>query len=126
MIEEIRLFFGKAHVFPNYLVVYMNEGITVKPEYNTHLINIAQKYFKDRPFGYITNRINSYAVNPLVYLQTSKIENLVAFAIVSNPDIKKSNVELEKIFMKIPFEHFSELELAKKWVESIITKHSSN
>ncbi|MCZ4319998.1 hypothetical protein O4H26_13475 [Aequorivita viscosa] len=124
MIEKIHLEFGEGHIFQNYIVVYMNEGITVKPEYNTYLIEISEKYFKNRPFGYITYRINSYAVNPMVYLQTSKIDNLIGFAIVSKTGLKKTNVEVEKRFMKIPFEHFNNLEIAKKWIDSIILKHN--
>tara|TARA_R110002050_G_scaffold182014_2_gene315478 strand:- start:19 stop:396 length:378 start_codon:yes stop_codon:yes gene_type:complete len=123
MVDKIRLDFGEIHVFQNFIVVFMDEGITVKPEYNPYLVDIANKYFKNRPFGYITYRIHSYAVNPLVYIETSKIKNLAAFAIVSTNGLKKSNVEIEKRFMTKPFEHFTDLDVAKKWVDSFIKSH---
>lgn len=112
--------FGEIRVFKNFVIVVMKEGITVKPEYNKDLVNIAAKYFKDTLFGYITYRKNSYAVNPLVYLETSEIKNLAAFAVVCGDGLKLSNLELEKIFLKKPLRHFGNLDDAKDWVNSVI------
>jgi len=33
-------------------------------------------------FVYITHRVNSYSVDPTIYISVSKIENLVGFAVV--------------------------------------------
>lgn len=120
MIDTLRYDFGEIRIFRNFLIVVMKEGITVKPEDNVYLANIAEKYFEKRPFGYITYRINSYAVNPLVYIETSKIENLVAFAVVSSEGLKVSNIEVEKRFLTKPFQHFSNLDDAKNWVNQLI------
>lgn len=123
MIKEITYPFGKVEIHENYVIWVMNEGITVKPEYNDYLLNIATKYYVNKKFGYITNRVNSYSVDPRVYFETSKIENLVAFAVVSKEDdIKASTTEVEKIFLKKPFQHFKSLEEATNWVDSIVEK----
>src|SRR5690606_26813370 len=76
MITTLYFEFGEVRVFKNFVLVVMKEGTTVKPEHNDHLEEIAIKYYAGRKFGYITFRKNSYAVNPLVYLKTSKIKNL--------------------------------------------------
>lgn len=120
MIDVLDFEFGEIRVFPNFVVVVMKEGITVHPEHNKELVWIAEKYYKGKNFGYITYRINSYAVNPMVYLLTSKIDNLVAFAVVSTDGLKLSNIEIEKRFLTKPFEHFSNLDDAKNWVIEII------
>ncbi len=112
--------FGEIRVFKNFVVVVMKEGITVKPEYNDDLINISENYFRDRPFGYITYRKNSYSVDPMIYLRTSKIENLIAFAVVSDDGLKETNLEVEKRFLTKPFEHFNNLDAAKDWVNNMI------
>lgn len=112
--------FGEIRVFKSFVVVVMKEGITVKPEYNDDLVNISDKYFKDKLFGYITYRKNSYAVNPMVYLETSEIENLVAFAVVSSNGLKSRNLEVEKIFFKKPLKHFNNLDDAKNWINEVI------
>ena len=69
MIDTLYFEFGEIRVFKNFVVAVMKEGITVIPEYNQELLKISEKFFHNRPFGYITYRKNSYAVNPLVYLK---------------------------------------------------------
>ena len=120
MIKALFYEFGEINVFKNFVIAIMKEGTTVKPEYNDHLVEIAHTYFHNRPFAYITYRKNSYAVDPKVYLKTSQIENLVAFAIVSNEEHKIKNAEIEKLFLKKPLEIFSNLDDAKNWVNQFI------
>jgi len=121
MIASHKHEFGVIEIYSNYIIAIMNEGIVVKPEYNNVLLEYAEKYFSEKPFGYITHRINSYAVDPSIYFETSKIENLAAFAVVSNQYINISNTQLEKIFLKKPFEHFFELDDAIEWVNNKIS-----
>ncbi len=119
--------FGEVNVFNNFVVAIMKEGITVIPEYNDVLIDISEKYFKGKSFGYITYRKNSYAVDPMIYLKTSEIKNLVAFAIVSvEGSLKETNVILEKRFLKKPFKHFHNIDEAKNWVNEIISQTSAS
>lgn len=125
MIETLNFEFGEIRVFKHFVIVVMKEGITVKPEYNNDLLDISGKYFTDRPFGYITYRKNSYSVDPMVYLQTSNIENLIAFAVVTKDLVKISNLELEKRFLKKPFKHFENLDDAKNWVIDLIKEETS-
>lgn len=120
MVTTLHFEFGEIRVFKSFVVVVMKEGITVMPKYNDDLVNISEKYFKDTLFGYVTYRKNSYAVNPLVYLKTSEIKNLAAFAVVCADGLKSSNLELEKLFFKKPLEHFRSLDDAKNWVNEII------
>lgn len=112
--------FGEIDVFNNFVIAIMKEGITVIPEYNKHLVDIATTYFSNRPFGYITYRKNSYAVDPMIYLKTSDIKNLVAFAIVADDSQKTSNIEIEKHFLKKPLRGFTNLDDAKDWVNELI------
>lgn len=121
MSKTIYLKFAKISIFEKFVIVVMNEGINVIPEYNDDLAEIAKEYFNNQFFGYISLRLNSYSVDPLVYLETSKIENLMAFAVVSSPnEILEGNVKLERQFFKKPFEHFTSLDHAKKWILNII------
>ncbi len=117
--------FGEINVFKNFVIAIMKEGTTVKPEYNQDLIKVAETYFQDRPFGYITFRRNSYAVDPMIYMKTSEIKNLAAFAIVSTDGLKISNVELEMRFLKKPFKHFHNLDDAKNWVNEKVAESPS-
>lgn len=120
MIDTIHFEFCEANIFRNFVIASMKEGITVKPEHNIDLEMIAEKYYKGKKFGYITDRVNSYAVDPLVYIETSKIPNLVAFAVVAINGLKESNIKVEKLFLSKPFRNFSTLDEAKDWVNKMV------
>ena len=114
--------FGTVLLYENYLVSEINEGETVTIEHNLELVKLSESFYSDRPFGYITNRINSYAVDPKTYIETSKIENLVGFAVVAQEELMMSNTQIEKLFLKKPVEVFRNLENATVWIESIIAQ----
>lgn len=120
MIASLSYEFCTVDIYDNYVVAVMDEGITVKPEHNKVLIDIVQKYYPNKPFGYITHRKHSYSVDPSTYFETSNIENLKAFAIVSKHEISQKNAELEKKFLKKPLRHFEDLEDAIKWVNEML------
>ncbi len=120
MIASLRYDFGKVDIFDYFVLAIINEGVNVVPHFNKKLVEIANRYYKGKFFGYITLRINSYSVDPRIYTETSKIDNLVAFAVVSENKMNISNIEVEKRFLNKPFEHFSKVSEAKKWVQDLI------
>ncbi|WP_299229293.1 hypothetical protein [uncultured Psychroserpens sp.] len=120
MSDDLILEFCKIHIYDNYMVVTINEGVTITSEENKTLTHIADTYFKNKKFVYITHRIHSYAVDPAVYKETSKIENLVGFSVVSSDFKAKSNALVEKLFLSKPFEIFDSLEEAINWSQSIL------
>ena len=126
MVTSISYDFCKIDIYQEYIAVTMFEGINLTPEHNSVLLSISKKYFKDRSFGYITCRKYSYSVNPRIYIETSKIKNLAAFAIVSSKDIDKSNAEVEKLFFKKPFMHFTEIEEAIVWIKKEVSRYNQS
>lgn len=112
--------FGEIELYDHYLITVMNRGITVIPEYNNTLIALAKTHFKDKPFVYITHRKNSYAVDPSIYKLTTKIENLVGFAVVSDRPIATKTVPVEKLFFEKPFELFTTLEEGIAWANTLV------
>ena len=120
MEDELKFDFCNMNIYDNYMVVVMNEGVTITPAHNKILLNIVDTYFNNKNFVYITHRINSYSVDPAIYFETSKIKNLVGFAVVSKDYKAKSNAEIEKLFFNKPFEVFNTLEEAVAWVDLVI------
>jgi len=90
------------------------------PKHNDLLIKVADTYFKNKPFVYITHRINSYSVDPKVYHETSKIKNLKGCAVVSSLYQATINVQIEKMFFSKPFESFETLEAAFQWADTLL------
>ena len=98
MEDLIRYDFADMHIYGSYMIVIMNEGVHVTPEHNQVLINITDTYYKNKKFVYITHRINSYSVDPKVYIETSKIENLAGFCVVSKTTKHWPMLKLKSFF----------------------------
>ncbi len=120
MLESLTFDFCEMSIYDNYVVVVMKEGVTITPEYNSVLVEVTENHFSNKPFVYITHRINSYAVDPKIYLETAKIENLKGFAVVSSNYKAKVNAKVEQMFFDKPFEIFTTLDDAFIWAEGLV------
>ncbi|TVZ51461.1 hypothetical protein [Dokdonia sp. Hel_I_53] len=114
--------FCKLSIYDDYIFITMNEGITVLPEYNDILIELAETFFKDRSFVYITYRINSYSVDPTIYLKTSNIRNLKGFVVVDPKDETTDTLAVEKLFFNKPFAAFDNIESAIDFKNSVLSE----
>jgi len=123
MKEVLTFNFCKMSIYDNYVVVIVNEGINITPKHNSVLVEVTENHFLDKPFVYITHRINSYSVDPKVYYETSKIENLKGFAVVSKNYKAKVNAQIEKMFFNKPFETFTKMEDAFTWADDLVKKN---
>ncbi|MFK7833486.1 MAG: hypothetical protein AB8B52_09425 [Winogradskyella sp.] len=122
MKEVLTFDFCKMSIYDHYLIVVINEGIDITPSHNDVLVEVTEKHFADRPFVYITHRVNSYSVDPQIYFETSKIENLKGFAVVSSNYKAKVNAKIEQMFFKKPFQIFTELDEAVSWAGDLLKK----
>lgn len=120
MPKTLKYSFCTIEVYDNYVISCINEGFHLTPDKNKILEDIANEYFYDKSFVYITHRKFSYSVDPAIYLQTSEIINLAGFAVVAQVPLAKGNAEIEKLFLNKPFEIFTSLDDAKSWAKSIL------
>lgn len=117
IVREYQLETGVVQVFDNYMVAIFEEGVTVTLERAFQIIGISEIHFRDKDFGYISLRKNSYAIDPTVYNYLREMENLKAFAIVSIKEIDMHNFKIEKMFYKKPMKFFIEFDNALAWVK---------
>src|SRR5690606_12842090 len=117
VVREYRLDIGYIQVFGDYMVANFDEGSTVTLERAYQIIGISEIHFRDRNFGYISERKNSYAVDPTIYNYLRGLDNLKAFAIVSKKEIDMHNFKIEKLFYKKSMEFFIEYDNALVWVK---------
>ena len=122
VVREYRLDIGTVQVFDDYMVSVFDEGATLTMERAYQIIGISEIHFRDKNFGYISWRKNSYAVDPTIYSNLRGMENLKAFAIVSKKKIDIHNFKIEKLFYKNTMEFFIEFDNALTWV----TRRSGN
>lgn len=117
IVKEYQLEIGTVQVFDNYMVSVFEEGATLTLERAYQILGIAEIHFRDKDFGYISLRKNSYAVDPTVYTYIRGLVNLKAFAIVSVKEIDMHNFKIEKLFYKKPMKFFIEFDNALAWVK---------
>ncbi|HKJ47661.1 MAG TPA: hypothetical protein VJ973_01150 [Christiangramia sp.] len=121
--KEIKLDFGTVYIHENILIAKLNEGILFDLESNQKLLQIGSEIFQNENYGYISHRVNSYAVDPMVYIESANNDNLKAIAVVSENEMTRRNAEeVEKKFYKDNncFEVFQTLEEAVKWIKTRI------
>lgn len=117
VVREYQLEVGKIQVFENYMVSVFEDGATLTLERAYQILGIAEIHFRDKDFGYISLRKNSYAIDPTVYTYLRGLDNLKAFAIVSVKEIDMHNFKIEKLFYKKPMKFFIQYDNALAWVK---------
>ena len=119
MTKILELDFGTIKIYPNNILVSeLNEGILFNVESNRKLLQIGAEEFQGKEYGYISNRIFSYAVDPMVYKESAEYSALKAIAVVSPREIGRKSAQVERSFYKNKnsFEIFSSFEEAAVWV----------
>jgi hypothetical protein len=117
VVREYQLEVGKIQVYENYMVSIFEDGATLTLERVYQILGIAEIHFRNKDFGYISLRKNSYAVDPTVYTYLRSFDNLKAFAIVSVKEIDMHNFKIEKLFYKKPMKFFIQYDNALAWVK---------
>lgn len=117
IVKEYILDIATVQVFNNYMVAVFNEGCTVTLERAYQIIGISEIHFRDKPFGFISYRKNSYALDPTIYNYVRELDNLKAFAIVSVKEMDMHNFNIEKMFYKKPMKFFIDYNNALTWVK---------
>ncbi|QXP58584.1 hypothetical protein [Olleya sp. HaHaR_3_96] len=125
MYTKTKLSFCSLLVSGNIIIAEIDEGITLNKALSDAIIYFASLAFKGMPFVYITNRIHSYSVDPIIYKDVSQVKTLQGFAVVSQTQSGK-NAEIERLFLNKPFEIFTDIEDAKTWASKIIKENSNN
>ncbi len=111
---------AELFIFDEFLVCQIREGMEIHPEHSQKLNEIIQKHFTGKNIVYISNRVNSYSVDPLTYVETERIPNLVAIAMISESPLMKQNTEYELDFFDKPYKIFNSLSKAVEWVNTIL------
>ena len=117
IVREYQLDIGKVQVYDNYMVAIFDEGITLTLERVYQIIGISEIHFREKNFGFISLRKNSFAVDPTIYTYLRELDNLKAFAIVSIKEMDMHNFKIEKLFFKKPMKFFIEFNNALAWVK---------
>jgi len=113
---KISFDFGYVQLYDTYAVGVMNEGADISADDHILLSSALQKHFGRKPFGYISNRLYSYSIDPRAYQTTSKIKNLIAISVVTNNPAQRLSASVEELFFGRPFQYFGNISEARHWM----------
>ncbi len=120
MVKHYDLDFVEVHIYDNYIIGTFSEGFEVQREHIKILLDFVNRHFKNKSFVYISNRKNSYSIDPTIYHEATKVENLIAVAIVSENKIQKTLSQLEKHFYDKKIKYFKTIGEAIDWKETLL------
>lgn len=114
--KVIELEFARLELFDDYVITTIYEGTVVGLDHLQEFYKIFDRFYSHRPFGYISNRIYDYTVDPTCYMQEYQYPQLVGIAVWCHSAATYKNARFEKTFYRRPFDGFYELEDCKNWV----------
>lgn len=123
MTNKVIFDFGEIDLFEDFAVGRINDGVIVDRQKVLDMFQYSLSVYDEKPFGYISDRINSYSLKPEAYEASYKAKNLVAMAVVVNTPAKRMSAAIEKMFSKIPFRQFKTLPEAKTWIKEQLASH---
>lgn len=116
---------GTIYLFENIVVSEINEGVHLTVESSLEYIKLISKFFSNKkPFGYISNRINSFSVEAIDYKKfTNLLENMKVFSAVNHNENNILNVDIEKKFCDIPYKTYDCIIQSYKEIDYLITSY---
>ena len=118
--KYLDLDYSEVFIFDDFIVKQIKEGEHVDERHFDELKLLIETHFKNKPLVYISNRIHSYSISPLVYNKLSELDNILGIAIIASNTLIDKNAKFEKNFCSKPFEIFSNLSEACVWVNELI------
>jgi hypothetical protein len=105
--------FGHFEAREGVIIGTINEGAEVNWHTFQQVAHWADSLFDGRLWCYISHRIHSYSVDPLVYTLCAELDNLAMIAIAFHDTTQLHTFNTEKLFCThIPFECFNDLHSA--------------
>jgi len=120
MYKTIKLSFCTLDIRNRIVIATINEGIHLNYELSEEIILAVFNLIGDKPTVYITNRINSYSVDPTLYTEVSKVNNIIGFGIITTTEVISDVVQVEKLFYKNNFRLFNNTEDAISWASNLL------
>ncbi|TYP75223.1 hypothetical protein [Aquimarina intermedia] len=117
-VKKYVLEFCTLYFFTSIVVVEVHEGVHFNYDKATYIGELTAIHFEKRPFGYISHRIHSYALEPMDYKRIYEIfPNLAILAVVLFNSHQETSLRVEEIFFQNNIMSFDQLDIAIDWVE---------
>jgi len=123
--QHLKLDFASIEVLDYYFIVTINEGLLFDRSHLAQLYKVFNTYFPNKSFGYISNRVNDYTVDPTSYFKTQEDPWLAAVAIMCYSENGYNNAVFEgNFYKKRPHKPFYNMEDCKNWLKLKVENHN--
>ena len=96
-------------------IVEIAEGTTINYKNGIETFERLMSMIGDKPWVYISNRVNSYSLDPNGYKHFNEIPTLKGIGVIQYKRSTETALELEKMFIKKPLKTFDDLDSAIEW-----------
>ncbi len=120
--KKITFPFGDFFFFEKFMVAEICEGIHFGWDKVMQLVQEAYNHYgANFKIAYISNRINSYSIEPVTWMKLRKNGHnfITAIAVVSYTDLAVKIATLEKVFASASLKRCTNLDEAIKWVRTL-------
>lgn len=116
---------GDFFFFENFLIIELKEGVTVTLQSFSEAETLMKQVFGNNKFGFIANRINSYAIKVEdMKIFNERFKNLAAYATVTYTELSVKVFEIENCFFNFNRKKFNSLTNAIEWVNNTVCDKS--
>ena len=136
LLKEIKIQLGNFKFYPSHIIGEISPNEEVTLEKLLEVFGLTERFYgNEKKFGYISNRKNVFSSRAITDIYTKlpfdEFTNFAGFAIVAYTQSEKKIAYMEQhiVHQKIanfPFEIFSNMEDAKRWIDMIIKKSKEN
>lgn len=110
---------GQLLFFKEFVLLNIIEGAHLGLQEIQDIQIVVSSYFKNSSFGYVCNRETSYSVDPVAYTVLNRVPNLKCIAVLKKFS-GSHDIEVERHFIKKPFEVFPSLDEATAWLNTLV------
>ncbi|NAS10806.1 hypothetical protein [Poritiphilus flavus] len=113
---------GVFRFYPNLVISEIKEGTVVTFEKALPLFSIGMEYYDmDTSLVYISDRKNSYSIDPTLHMEAKEIfSNLIGYGVVAYNEMSRKIAALEQKFVACPMGVFNSLDEAKIWAQDLL------
>ncbi len=119
--DKIVLDFGSYYLCDDFFIMEVNEGEHFNwDKLKILLTSLRSHYGNHKTLAYISNRVNAYSIDPVLWSYFDKDDSiLIAASIVSYRDSTFINANIEKQMAAIPIKRAHSLGEAIDWVKNL-------
>jgi len=115
--------FARFELYEHFLVATIQEGVIFDTPHLQKFHEVFDQHYKDRPFGYISNRLNDYTINPTCYIETKKYDSkIVGMATLCYSEVTFKNATFAERFFDWPHQAFHTMEECVDWIQLLLKK----